>query len=196
MKDHDRHDSHQGHDHDGGMSPYTKFALMLATSFAVMYAVMYLHTYTWAHVRLSEMRFYMTSLMILSMIPVMMGFMWGMYKEKRKNYAWLAFAAIGFAIVVYIERSQVFVEDESWMSSMIPHHSIAVLTSERAELDDVRVHELAEEIIAAQRREISEMEWLLKDIEENGQATTEAEAAARPVPDFSNELYSGGPPKD
>lgn len=196
MKDHDRNDSHRGHDHGGGMSPYVKFALMLATSFAVMYAVMYLHTYTWSHVRLSEMRFYMTSLMILSMIPVMMGFMWAMYKDKRKNYAWLAFAAIGFAIVVYLERSQVFVEDESWMSSMIPHHSIAVLTSERAELDDVRVHKLAEEIIAAQRREISEMEWLLNDIKENGQATTEAEAAARPVPEFSNSLYSGGPPKD
>ncbi len=171
-----------------GMSPYTKFALMLATSFVVMYLVMYLHTYSWAHVRFSEMRFYMTTLMTLSMIPVMMGWMWGMYKDKRTNYGWLAFAAIGFAIVVYIERSQIFVEDESWMRSMIPHHSIAILTSERAEIDDVRVRHLAEEIIRAQRREIAEMEWLLQDIAANGEATTEEEATARPVPEMSDSL--------
>ncbi len=71
------------------------------------------------------------------------------------------------------------------MSAMIPHHSIAILTSERAEIDDVRVKELANEIIEAQRREIDEMNWLLEDIEENGKATTQAEADARPVPDFS-----------
>ena len=194
---HDQHSSTAAHaDHDGSMDPYTKFTLMLATSFAVMYAVMYLHTYTWSHVVLSEMRLYMTTLMILSMVPIMMGFMWGMYERKRTNYAWLAFAAIGFAIVVYIERSQVFVQDESWMRSMIPHHSIAILTSERAEIDDVRVRELAEEIIRAQRREISEMEWLLDDIAANGEATTAADAAARPVPEFSDALYSGGPPED
>ncbi len=179
-------------DHQGA-SPYTKFALMLATSFAVMYAVMYLHTYIWDHIYLSEMRFYMTTLMILSMIPVMMGFMWGMYKQKRTNYAWLAFAAIGFAIVVYIERSQVFVQDESWMSSMIPHHSIAVLTSERADIDDIRVRKLAKEIIRAQRREIAEMEWLLRDIETKGKVTSEQALMGREVPEFSDDLYSGGP---
>lgn len=178
---------------DQKLNPYTKFALMLSASFAVMYVVMYLHTYTWEHVYLSEMRFYMTTLMILSMIPVMMGFMWGMYERKRTNYAWLAFAAIGFATVLYLERSQVFVQDESWMSSMIPHHSIAVLTSERADVDDVRVRALAKKIIGAQRREISEMQWLLDDIEANGKVTSEDELPGREVPEFSDALYSGGP---
>ena len=46
------------------------------------------------------------------------------------------------------------------------------------------VRELADEIIAAQRREIAEMEWLIRDIQENGVAATEADAAARPVPFF------------
>lgn len=71
------------------------------------------------------------------------------------------------------------------MKAMIPHHSIAILTSERAEITDARVQELAGEIVEAQRREIAEMEWLIDDIAENGEATTEEEAAARPVPDFS-----------
>lgn len=47
---------------------------------------------------------------------------------------------------------------------MIPHHSIAILTSERANITDPRVRDLADEIIEAQRREISEMEILIEDL--------------------------------
>ena len=68
---------------------------------------------------------------------------------------------------------------------MIPHHSIAILTGEWADIDDVRVCELADGIIRAQREEIDEMDWLIDDVAENGEATTAAEADARPVPDFS-----------
>jgi hypothetical protein len=71
------------------------------------------------------------------------------------------------------------------MEGMIPHHSIAILTSERARIEDPRVRKLADEIIEAQRREIREMEWLISDIRTNGVATTQPEADARPVPEFS-----------
>jgi uncharacterized protein (DUF305 family) len=73
------------------------------------------------------------------------------------------------------------------MEGMIPHHSIAVLTSERAQIDDVRVRKLADEILDAQRKEIKEMEWLIRDISENGIAQTQAQADARPVPEFTSE---------
>lgn len=177
----DRNDVHKMDDMHS-KSPYPKFGLMLLVSLVVMYAVMYLHTYSWEHVRLSEMRFYMTFLMICAMAVTMLLMMWGMYKDKRTNYAILATAIIGFATVIYIERSQVFVQDSSWMSSMIPHHSIAILTSERADIDDVRVRKLADEIIEAQRREIAEMEWLLEDIKTNGEANTAAAAVGREAP--------------
>ena len=68
---------------------------------------------------------------------------------------------------------------------MIPHHSIAIITSKRAGIQDVRVRKLADGIIEAQRREIAEMDWLLRDIQDNGVAATPAEAAARPVLSFS-----------
>lgn len=70
------------------------------------------------------------------------------------------------------------------MKGMIPHHSIAILTSERSEIEDVRVRKLADEIIKAQRIEIAEMKWLIEGIEKNGAATPEEEAKQRPVPDF------------
>ena len=71
---------------------------------------------------------------------------------------------------------------------MIPHHSIAILTSKRSQIVDPRVRELADEIILAQRLEIKEMEWLIADIRENGYATTQEEAEQRPVPEFEGSL--------
>ena len=73
----------------------------------------------------------------------------------------------------------------SFMRAMIPHHSLAITRSERFQNQDVRVCELAVEISEAQQREITEMDWLIRDIEESGPATTAAEADSRAVPDFA-----------
>ena len=54
------------------------------------------------------------------------------------------------------------------MKAMIPHHSIAIMTSERAHNSDPRTRQLAKEIIEAQRREIAEMRYLIAQIEEHG----------------------------
>jgi hypothetical protein len=61
---------------------------------------------------------------------------------------------------------------------------MAITRSERFDVEDVRVCELAVEISEAQRREIDEMAWLIDDIEQNGVAATPEEAEARPVPAF------------
>ncbi|MEO6271045.1 MAG: DUF305 domain-containing protein, partial [Lautropia sp.] len=57
------------------------------------------------------------------------------------------------------------IEDVSWMKAMIPHHSIAILTSQRARISDPRVRKLADSIIEAQRREIGEMKALISELE-------------------------------
>ncbi|MBU2271535.1 MAG: DUF305 domain-containing protein, partial [Alphaproteobacteria bacterium] len=54
----------------------------------------------------------------------------------------------------------------------IPHHSIAILTSERAHIRDPRVRELADGIIEAQKREIAEMNALIADLERNPTPST------------------------
>ncbi len=165
---------------------YGKFTLMILASMIVMYGVMYLNSYEISHVRFSEMRLYMTLVMGGTMGALMLGFMLGMYKDTKKNAAIVAVSALLFIGGLWLARSQTTVEDNSWMRAMIPHHSIAILTSERAQIEDARVKKLSREIIAAQRREIAEMEWLIEDIERHGPARTEADAKARPVPDFSS----------
>lgn len=163
---------------------YLRFVLMIITSMVFMFGVMYLHTYELSHVQWSWTRLFMTLLMGATMALVMLGFMLGMYKNTRWNLAIVAGAIVLFGAALWLVRSQSTVDDTAYMSAMIPHHSIAILTSERSQIEDVRVCELAVEIIEAQRREIAEMEWLTTDIGDNGIAATPAEAEARAVPDF------------
>lgn len=167
---------------------YGKFFAMIGTSTVIMLGLMYLNSYQFSHVRFSETRTYMAIYMGAAMAVIMLGFMLNMYKNKKANLAIFAGSLIVFAASLFLVRSQVTVQDNAWMKAMIPHHSIAIMTSERAEIDDVRVKELANEIIKAQRREIKEMDWLIQDIAENGVATTEFEASARAVPDFEGQL--------
>ena len=138
---------------------------MIATSTMAMLGLMYLNTYALDHVFFSETRTYMAIYMGAAMALVMLTFMLGMYENKKKELLIYLGSIIIFLGALFFVRSQTTVEDSSWMSAMIPHHSIAILTSERANIDDVRVKELANSIIKAQRREIKEMKWLLDDIE-------------------------------
>ncbi|WP_321322898.1 DUF305 domain-containing protein [uncultured Parasphingorhabdus sp.] len=170
------------------MSKYTRFIVMIATSTLVMFGLMYLNTYALDHVQFSETRTWMALYMGGAMAIVMLLFMLGMYDDRRKNALILGGAALLFAGSLYLVRSQDTVSDLAWQKAMIPHHSIAILTSERAHIEDRRVRDLADDIIRAQRREIREMQWLIEDIRTNGKAMTETEAAARPVPDFEGEL--------
>ncbi|MFP3882544.1 MAG: DUF305 domain-containing protein [Actinomycetota bacterium] len=169
---------------DGGPS-YWRFAAMIATSMAAMFVLMYVNTFVFDHVKWSETRFYMTFIMGAAMAGIMLSFMMGMFTSTKMNVGIFVVSALVLVGAIWLVRSQETVQDSSYMSAMIPHHSIAILTSERSELSDVRVCELAVAIIEAQRREISEMEWLITDIDENGPAETPEEAEARPLPEFT-----------
>ena len=117
------------------------------------------------HVFFSETRAYMALVMGATMAVVMLSFMWGMYKDRRVNRGIIDGGVIVFAAALWLVRSRATVDDVSYMGAMIPHHSIAILTSERARITDPRVRKLADEIIEAQRREIDEMKALIADIE-------------------------------
>jgi len=178
--------SPEGHSNEmRGM--YLRFGGMIATAMATMFLLTYVNTYQFDHVRWSETRLYMTFVMGAAMAVIMLGFMRGMYTNRIANVGILAGSAVVFLLAIWLVRSQATVEDRSYMRAMIPHHSIAILTSERATIEDVRVRELADQIITAQKREIAEMDWLIDDIGANGVTRTDAEANARPVPDFGPE---------
>ncbi|MGE6661536.1 DUF305 domain-containing protein [Pseudomonas sp. NPDC077408] len=144
---------------------YWRFAAMIATSTVVMFGLMYLNTYAFEHILWSETRAWMALLMGAVMAVIMLSFMLNMYKKKRVNIAIYIGSIVVFALTLWIIRSQATVGDAEYMKAMIPHHSIAIMTSERAQITDPRVRKLADEIIAAQRREIAEMKYLINELE-------------------------------
>ncbi|SHG23517.1 protein of unknown function [Flavobacterium segetis] len=145
---------------------YSKFVSMLGLSFLAMYVTMYLNTYAIDHVYFSLTRFYMTCLGIATMAVIMLLVMLRMYTNKKKNIAIVVGSFILFSSALFLVRTQSpIVGDVLWMKAMIPHHSIAILTSERADIKDPEVRKLADDIIKAQKKEIEEMKMMIKRLE-------------------------------
>lgn len=118
-----------------------------------------------------------------AMAIIMLGFMLNMYKNRTVNIAIFLGAAVVFALTTWLVRSQVTVSGVDYMQAMIPHHSIAILTSERSGIEDPRVRKLADEIIEAQRKEIAEMKYLIRTVEREGvQADRKPEPPAEEMP--------------
>ena len=159
-------DKSEGINSKKGKNNYTKFAIMLGASFVAMYITMYLNTYSIDHVYFSLTRFYMTCLGISAMALIMFFMMRKMYKNKKKNIAIVVGSILLFATALGLVRVQKpIIGDVLWMKAMIPHHSIAILTSERADIKDPEVKKLAEDIIEAQRREIEQMKAMIERLQ-------------------------------
>lgn len=146
---------------------YWRFAAMIAASTVIMYGLMYLNTFALDHVFFSQTRVWMALLMGAIMAAVMLGFMWKMYSNPRANVAILVAAAMVFSGSLWLVRSQATVGDIAYMEAMIPHHSIAILTSTRAHIRDPRVRELADSIATTQVEEIAQMKQLIADLQQN-----------------------------
>lgn len=144
---------------------FGRFAAMIATSTVVMFGLMYLNTYAMSHVEFSQTRTWMALVMGAAMAVIMLGFMWSMYSNVRVKTGILIASAVVFALALWLVRSQETVDDVSYMKAMIPHHSIAIMTSDRAHIKDAEVRELADGIIDAQIREITQMKRMIARLE-------------------------------
>jgi hypothetical protein len=170
-------EDHEQKSPESGMG-YGRFAAMVATSTAVMFGLMYVNVYALGHIEFSQTRFWMAFVMGATMAVIMLAFMWSMYKNRLVNLFVLGGSVVAFAVALWLVRSQETVDDVSYMKAMIPHHSIAILTSERAHIKDPQVRKLADGIIDAQVREIVEMKRLIARLE------------AHPIPNGTPDLAS------
>jgi hypothetical protein len=144
---------------------YKKFFLMLTASFFIMYGVMFLNVNEFDHVHLSTTRLYMTLLMVSPMALVMLLVMGKMYENKNRNIIIALLSIVVFVLSLIFLRTQTGIGDRQYLNAMIPHHSQAILTSQRANIQDPEVKELAEEIIKAQEEEIAQMKKILERME-------------------------------
>lgn len=146
---------------------YGKFALMLAASFILMYAIMFLNVNSVDHIYINMTRFYMTLMMIAAMAILMLLLMPVMYPDKKKNVLLIICSLVIFGLAFTGVHKQVGISDIQYMKGMIPHHSIAIMTSNNAHITDPRVRKLADGIIKTQEKEIAEMQALIDSLQQS-----------------------------
>jgi len=150
------------------MVSWGKFAAMIATSVIAMFFLMYQLVYSFEHVTFSMNRLVSSLVMGSVMTLIMLGFMWKMIEGVVIKAAVLVGAVVVGIAILAINRDQTLIGDEAFMKSMIPHHSIAINNARKSDIRDPRVRRLANQIIESQVEEITEMQWLLQDIDTNG----------------------------
>ena len=147
------------------MKQYVRFGVMILVSTVVMFGMMYLNVFQCDHIFYSQTRLFMALMMGAVMAMIMLLFMWKMYENKKWNLAILAVSVLVFCGSLFMVRSQTAVDDVKWMKAMIPHHSIAILTSTNAAIKDPEVKELADDIIQTQKEEIEKMKEMIERLE-------------------------------
>lgn len=141
--------------------PYRDFAIMTAASAVVMFLLMYLMIDTLADFYFNLNTLYMTAAMVAPMTMIMLAMMGHMYENKRLNLLIQAACAVVFIGSIAVVRTQTTIGDRDFLTSMIPHHSGAILMCREASLTDPEIIALCREITVSQRREIEQMNRLL-----------------------------------
>lgn len=127
--------------------PYRKFAITLIISYILMYAIMFLNVNEADHIYINMTRAYMTLLMISAMAVLMLLRMPMMYPNRKLNAGIIAASILIFIGCFIGVHKQAGISDVQYMKGMIPHHSIAIMTSQNAHIHDARVRKLADGII-------------------------------------------------
>lgn len=147
--------------------PYRKLAITLVISYILMYAIMFLNVDEADHIYINMTRAYMTLLMICAMAVLMLLRMPMMYTNKKLNAGIITGSVLIFIGCFIGVHKQTGISDIQYMKGMIPHHSIAIMTSQNAHIHDARVRKLADGIIKTQVKEISEMKAMIDSLQRN-----------------------------
>jgi hypothetical protein len=103
----------------------------------------------------------MAALMAAPMVLIELAVMRSMYRNRAANVAIVAASLIVLVGSWVLIRQQHFVGDRQFLRSMIPHHAGAVLMCNQAPVQDAEIRKLCQEIVAGQRREITQMKAIL-----------------------------------
>ena len=150
---------HEHADHGEGR-PYLMFWINMALGLIVMYVVMFSMIDGFQDFRNNLNMFYMAVPMWAPLGIFMLATMPGMFPRKGLNITLYAVFLVLTIASFAATRSQTLIGDGQFIDSMIPHHSGAILMCREADLRDAELLTLCEEIIAAQRSEIEQMETI------------------------------------
>ena len=136
---------------------------MLVGSFIIQFIVMScIMTNSYKNITFSVGKFYMSVIMALLM-GLLEVLMFDIHMRIISLYYYLILFFI-LSIFIYLYRNQIYIEDKDYLTEMIEHHSMAVLTSEEIlqKTQSERIKKLAESILTTQEKEIEYMRQLIK----------------------------------
>lgn len=135
---------------------------MMICSFIIQLTVMSgIMTNSYKNITFSTGKFYMSVIMavLMGLIEVFM------FDVHMKTISGIYYLSLFFVLVmfVYLYRNQFYIDDKEYLSEMIEHHSMALLTSEEIlqKTHSERVKKLATNIISTQEKEIDYMRQLI-----------------------------------
>lgn len=156
------HSEHLSHETHKNKSPYINLIWMGVLHVPIMYGIMFAMVDTWGDVYQNLNTFYMSVMMAAPMVAVMPFMMKEMYQDKKKNGA-VVLASLLIVLAAFMGiRHQTAIGDSQFVRSMIPHHSGAILMCDEANLVNVELRNLCNQISQGQRQEIQQMEKILK----------------------------------
>lgn len=154
------HTSGRSHHTQGS---YRKLFVALGLSLVAMYFLTMAFVASWGDIFFNLSNFYMAILMVAPMGLIMLFVMRSMFVNKRLNTVLvIGFVAL-FFIALWMGRQNVFVGNDQFLRSMIPHHSRAVLVCEEAPITDPDIKDLCSQIIESQQEEIDIMKRMLDE---------------------------------
>ena len=135
---------------------------MMISSFIIQISIMSLiMTNTKNNITFSVGKFYISVIMavLMGLLEVLM---FDVHMRTISFPYYLAFILI-LIIFIYLYRNQLYIEDKDYLSEMIEHHSMALLTSEEIleKTHSERIKKLAENIIITQEKEIEYMKQMI-----------------------------------
>ncbi len=153
---------------DMQVSNYKKLGTTLAINAVIMFVLTYSLIASFEHFVPNINRAYMSVIMVSAMALLMLVMMRSMYKNPRMNT--MLYFGFGLLLVAsfLMARTQTAVGDEQFLRSMIPHHSSAILMCEESAITDPEIASLCVDIVAAQEREIAQMQDILARYDESG----------------------------
>ncbi len=140
-----------------------KLIAMAVISFIAMYSLMYMMVDVYGNIFSNVNQLYMAGLMTGAMLLIEIAVMGSMYSKKTT----LIVAIIGIAILAIGSagiRTQFAVSDKEFLKSMIPHHASALLMCKKADLNDLEIRQLCNDIVAGQQNEIDWMKAKLMTV--------------------------------
>lgn len=110
---------------------------------------------------------------------VFTGLLLSIITDRSQRLSLFVGSATIFTVAFYFTQPKHLLIDNQWMMPLVSEQNIDSLYQHEDAMRDVRVVEVAYQLSQAQEQSIQQLTHILEDIEQNGPATTQYEAANR-----------------